>query len=318
MFTIRPFQPTDAEYDAIAAIEKAVFPDNAETAAEFKYADQIRHPNSVYQRLVVETEDQIGAFAIYAQRPEPDRYRFYITVHPAFEKRGIGTAVYNHTLAAITNLTALPFILETGTYEHKPQSVRFLKKRGFTQVMRWIVSTLDVSAFDEKPFSSLAAKITAQGIEIAPLSAIKSVDPNWQHELYELEWLLTQDEPLPYTPKKLPFEQYVKREIENPNVLHDAWFVARENGRYVGTTQLFTSDDPTTYKTGFTGVVRTHRRRGLATLLKLHAIRYARENGIQTIRTGNEENNPMYTLNQKLGFKDLTANIAFEKVMGNP
>lgn len=68
-----------------------------------------------------------------------------------------------------------------------------------------------------------------------------------------------------------------------------------------------------TMPTGLTGIVRSHCRRGLATLLKTHAIRYAKEQGIQSIRTGNEENNPMYTLNRKLGFQDLTANLAFEK-----
>ncbi len=313
MFTIRPFQTSDAEYDAIAAVEKAVFPKNPETANDFKYIDQTRNPQLTYHRLVVELDRQIIAFAVYAQQSVSRRYHFYITVHPDFERRGVGTAVYNHILDAVKSFSTTPIILGTSCYEHKPQSIHFLQKRGFNQVMRWVISTLDVPTFDETPFAALAGQFTDQGIEITPLSKLKTGDANWQQKLYELNWLLTLDEPLPYLPQKPSFEQFVKREIENPNALHDAWFVARENGRYIGMTQLTKSDDPTTYKTGFTGVIRSYRRRGLATLLKVHAIRYANQSGIKTIRTGNEENNPMYTLNQKLGFKDLTANLAFEK-----
>ncbi|KAA3661011.1 MAG: GNAT family N-acetyltransferase [Chloroflexi bacterium] len=315
MFNIRPFQKNDAEYDAIAAVEKAVFPDNPETVEDFKYSDQTRNPNLMYHRLVVVHDGQIVGFAIYAQQSVSGRYHFYITVHPDFERRGVGTAVYNHILNAITPLTPAPEMLGTGCYEHKPQSIQFLQKREFKQVMRWVISTLDVATFDDTPFASLAAKIADQGIDIMPLSTLKTIDPTWQNQLYELDWLLTLDEPQPYLPKKPEFAQYVKREIENPNLLHDAWFVARENGRYVGMTQLTKSDDLTTYKTGFTGTVRSHRRRGLATLLKTNAIHYAKQSGIRTIRTGNEENNPMYALNLKLGFKDLTANLAFEKVI---
>ena len=313
MFNIRPFQKNDIEYDAIAAVEKAVFPDNPETADDFKYSDQTRSSHLIYQRLVVENAGQIVAFAIYAQQSIAGRYHFYITVHPDFERQGVGTAVYNYILNTIKQLKPTPNTLATSCYEHKPQSITFLNKRGFKQVMRWVISTLAVQLFDDVKFEYLNEKIASQNIEVLPLSTLKTIDKNWQHELYELDWLLTLDEPQPYIPKKPEFEQYVKREIENPNILHDAWFVTRDNGRYVGMTQLTKSDDPTTLKTGFTGTVRTHRRKGLATLLKTHAIRYAKHKGFQTIRTGNEENNPMYALNLKLGFQDLTANLAFKK-----
>ena len=78
-------------------------------------------------------------------------------------------------------------------------------------------------------------------------------------------------------------------------------------------TQLLRTEDPTRLKTGFTGTIRSYRRRGIATLLKVHAIQYAQQIGAQLIRTGNEEHNPMYALNQRLGFKDLTTDLAFEK-----
>ena len=180
--------------------------------------------------------------------------------------------------------------------------------------MRWIISTLDVPQFDVSQFAPLRQKIADDGIEIRPLPKQIKQDPHWQEALWELDWALTQDEPLPYEPQKLTLSEFIKKHIEGPAVIHNAWYVALENGRYVGMTQLERNEsDPTRYSTGFTGVVRSHRRRGLATALKTYAIEYAQQQGIQIIRTGNEENNPMYALNQQLGFTDLTANIAFEK-----
>jgi len=63
----------------------------------------------------------------------------------------------------------------------------------------------------------------------------------------------------------------------------------------------------------FTGVVPSHRRQGLATALKIMGINFAKKAGYKRIRTGNEENNPMLTLNKKSGFIELTASLAFEK-----
>lgn len=313
MFKIREFQPTKEEYDAITAIEAAIWEDNASSAKEFAYFDQTRDKAYRYERYVVEQAGQIMAFGHWRQQREDGRYRLRIFVHPEFERQGIGTAVYDHFINLIRQQTPAPTIIESGTYSHKPQSVRFLQKRGFSQVMRWVISLLDVQSFNIESFAGLEQKISDRGIEFISLPKLGERDANWQRAIYELDWEIAQDEPLPYAPQKPPFELYQKHEFENPNQILEAWFVAIDNGRYVGMTQLFRTDDPTLIKTGFTGTVRSHRRRGIATLLKAKAINYAKQSGVQALRTGNEENNPMLLLNKKLGFKELTANLAFEK-----
>ncbi|HYY75913.1 MAG TPA: GNAT family N-acetyltransferase, partial [Gaiellaceae bacterium] len=53
-----------------------------------------------------------------------------------------------------------------------------------------------------------------------------------------------------------------------------------------------------------TGTLREFRRRGLARLAKLATIRWAGENGITAIYTGNDtQNQPMLALNDDLGFE---------------
>jgi GNAT superfamily N-acetyltransferase len=180
--------------------------------------------------------------------------------------------------------------------------------------MRWIISTLDVKAFDATQFNQLLDDVRAQGITILALSELRHMDTDWQRQLYELDWVLTLDEPQPDTPTKLPFEQYVKREIDAPGFLPDGWFVALDAGDYVGMAQLHKNEeDAEQLRMGFTGVIRGYRQRGVATALKVHTIAYAQRVGAKSIRTGNQENNPMYQLNLRLGFKKTTASLAFEK-----
>jgi GNAT superfamily N-acetyltransferase len=65
--------------------------------------------------------------------------------------------------------------------------------------------------------------------------------------------------------------------------------------------------------TGLTAVSRSHRRRGLATALKVRTITHAQAQGCRRIITDNEENNPMYQLNLQLGFRPLLNFMDFEK-----
>jgi hypothetical protein len=47
--------------------------------------------------------------------------------------------------------------------------------------------------------------------------------------------------------------------------------------------------------------------------LKAKSIENARRQGVATIHTENEENNPMYQINARLGFRYKTAPLSFEK-----
>ena len=108
-----------------------------------------------------------------------------------------------------------------------------------------------------------------------------------------------------------PIEQYEKM-FDSPNFLPEAFLIAVDNGRYVATSSLWrTKADQSKLYTGLTGTARSHRRRGIATALKIVNIRYAQSKGIEVIETDNEENNPMYQINVQLGFKPQPAELIF-------
>lgn len=319
MFLIRSFEPTDAEYDAVAAIERAVWPDTSKTADIFRHRDASHDPQYLFQRLVIPVNDEIIAFAEYGETAwsyEPGKYYFGIAVHPHYERRGIGSVAYDHIVSALRRREPKPQLLVTHTREDKPQSIRFLEKRRFQSVMRWIISELDLATYDDARFAGLEEKLCAQGIQIRPLPDLQSSDSDWQHKIWELDWALTLDEPLPSPPTKRPFQQFLQQEFEDPNFWPQGWFIALDRGRYVGMSQINQNEaDPEQFRTGFTGVARGYRRRGIATALKLRAIDVARQAGAKSVRAGNEESNPMYQINVQLGFQMVTASVAYEKTL---
>lgn len=319
MLTIRPFDYSAQDYAAVVTLQNVVWPDQPETVAWWKHRDRIRNKQYFYQSFVVERNGQAVASAHVMETPwsyRPGKYALGVTVHPDYERQGIGTLVYDHILATLATRPLPPTMLITNVREDKPQSIRFLTKRGFQQVMRSPISRLELASFDAGRFAHIPAKVQAAGIGIYPMTELARIDPDHRQKIYELDWQCTLDEPLPDAPSKPSFEDYTKFFFENPNFIPEACFIAVDQGDYVGMSNLFRNPAlPTEINTGFTAVLRSHRRRGIATALKLRALAYAQQQGYQGIKTGNEENNPMLKINLMLGFVPQPAWLDFQKVL---
>ena len=303
--TIRPFNPTDEEYEAVISIWNTVWPEWKSEIESYKYQDQQRDPARFFQRLVVEKNGRIVAYGIYCEAwwsKEPKKYHIDIVVLPEFQKQGIGTAFYDHVLAILSQQPDFNLV-SADTRENQDDAIRFLTKRGFEQVMRAPVSHLDVQAFDASRYDGLIDKVRASGVEIVTVSDLQQSDADWLYKPWEMESEILIDLPYPDPITPDPFDQF-KKMVDNPNFLPEAYLVALDNGRYVATSALWRNkaDNKKLY-TGLTGTRRSHRRRGIATALKALNIRYAQAAGVAIIETDNEENNPMYQINLQLGFK---------------
>jgi GNAT superfamily N-acetyltransferase len=316
---IREFEGTENDYLAMVAVDRAVWPDQLITLAATKHRDESRDKAYFLHRVMVEVEGQVVAVAS-AMEPHwsyrPGKYNLDISVLPAFEGRGIGSDVYEYLTRLLFDRSPAPILFTAGSRDDKPQGVRFLEKRGYTQTMRWPQSMIDLSTFDPGPFQAKADAVAASGIEIASLAELSERDPDWQRKVYDLDWAGIQDEPQPDTPTQMPFERYVTTILEAPEFMPQGFFIAVDNGEYVGLSELTHNPDGNEILyTGFTCVLRSHRRRGVATALKLRALTYAQSLGTRTVKTGNEENNPMYQINLRLGFEPAPAWLAYEKAI---
>jgi GNAT superfamily N-acetyltransferase len=117
-------------------------------------------------------------------------------------------------------------------------------------------------------------------------------------------------------PTRHTFEEFRRDDIDAPNALVDAFFIAIDrDGRYLGVSNLFRSlDDPKFIWQGLTGVRRDARGKGIAMALKLRTVRYAIDEGIEHIKTWNDvHNRPMLSINEALGFARQPAWISYEK-----
>ena len=91
--------------------------------------------------------------------------------------------------------------------------------------------------------------------------------------------------------------------------------MALDRGEYVGMTELWSNQaDPELFDIGVTGVLRPHRRRGIAMALKLRGIEFAQRRGIRELSTWNASHNEgILAVNRRLGFLRRPAHIAFVK-----
>jgi mycothiol synthase len=306
---------TDNDYDVIADIRNACFPDSPGTAEEQRRRDKSLDPKCRQARWVIETDGNIVAWGDYFQHSvayHPRKFAFSIHVHPDHRGRGIGTTLYNHILRALE-----PFDpLSVGMFlrEDHERGVWFLSKRGFHQKLRNRMSTLDIATFDFTRFNGAEEKVRAQGIEILPLPRLQT-DPDYERKLYELSCAIERDIPSISEVTDSPFDVWLENQLHSSHILPGGYFVAVDGDRFVGISNVCrVTDDMVTPDQ--TGVDREYRRRGIALALKIAVNRWCVENYIKTIRTYNEEaNTGMLAINDMLGFVAGPASVWFEKTL---
>lgn len=326
MYTIRPFQPTADDYRATVAIYNAVWPDERPlTVAMCRQNDEEWPAEAFHHRFVVERQRTIvGQGACYEAywTQQPGLIHLDFEVHPDHAGHGVEELLYTSILAQVQQDKPAAAVLATSTREDRVERVEFLRTHGFQPVMRSPQAALSVSAFEPSRFQTVAEQVARQGIRIYTLAELYEQEPDWKQKLCDLRWALLQDVPAVEPPTPLTMADFERIVLDDPALDPEAFFVAVSGtqpatsgvGPFVGQSNLWINDP--TYRrldTGLTGVVRSHRRRGIATALKLRTVEYAQRQGAETIETSNEENNPMYELNLKLGFLPKPAWVSYRK-----
>lgn len=310
----------EASFEMAAAIKNAIYSDEPVTAKQLRYEQENWKEGFLFERLIAEIDGKAVATVCYFDnfwQHQVGKYDLEVLVHPDFQGRGIGSALYEQALKNLSAREPKATSLVASTREDQPRGLRFLQSRGFEPIMRWAKSRLSLTTFDFDKFEEALHKIRQQGIAIYSLADLQTMQPDWQRRYYELNESAGQDTPSPDPMSAVPFEQFVMQTFGHPHFDPEMHFIAvDQEGNWLGLTELGERENSTDFSTPFTCVHPSHRRRGIAMAVKLHAIGFAKQYGAQTITAVNEEHNPMYQINLALGFAPLPAGLTMKKILG--
>jgi GNAT superfamily N-acetyltransferase len=146
------------------------------------------------------------------------------------------------------------------------------------------------------------------------VSELEAAGVDWQTQAYELNNELNRDRDPPGPRRLQTFEEF-SEELMRPHIwFPKCYLVAVDGAHWVGLSCLNPVCPKTTIAwTRFTGVVQTHRRRGIATALKVSSLEAAKRLGVKSVKTGNAETNPMLQINIRLGFRLECTMLAYRK-----
>ncbi len=159
----------------------------------------------------------------------PTKYRIDITVLPDLRGRGYGTGLYDELLAVVTERGGRA--LGAAAKESMTAGVRFLTKRGYREVKRDWESRLFVKGFDFSRFATADDRVVKQGVRITTLADEMRRDPGALHKAFELNEECRMDVPSVDPPTRHTFEEFRRDDVDAPNALLDAFFIAIDKDR---------------------------------------------------------------------------------------
>jgi len=315
MLRIRLFDHSDNDYRAIVDCWNSNFSDVLETVEQMRHQDENRESHRYHNRVIGELDGEIVAAGVYCEtwwQKREGKHFIELYTKPQHQDKGFGKAMYDWILAQMSDRKLT--MLASYTRDDQARGMRFLEDRGYKLAIREPASRLDLTQFEGAPFAETIKRVAESGITIEPLDVLMEKVEDWQRLLFDMRWLAIKDIPGTDPWEQEPIEEWIRETLENPEFVPAGHFIALDGEKWVGLSNLWpTKADPDKRWYGLTGVVPDYRRRGIAGALKVRAAEYARDRGYKIVDTDNEENNPMYGINMKLGFKPLPAWLGYER-----
>jgi mycothiol synthase len=306
-YFVRPFE--DADYEFAGRLWTLVNPEDPTTAEEYRHFEEAyAAPHLFLKKWTVcerRTSEPVGlgtishAFFSY----EPDKFWTWVMVDPSHRGNGIGQMLADLIDVEAASLHAT--VLWVTVRRRDRRSMEFAEKRGFREIRRLWLSSLDVTEANVSGPPSSTASLGLEGFRFTTLAEEGADRPEVRARLFDLHAETSRDVPRPgrYTP--ISFEQFVRANLEGRGFLPDAWFLAADGDRYVAVSTLERDlSRKEVLRVGFTGTRGSYRGRGIATELKRRALEYARRNGARYLWTTNDSlNAPIWAINAKQGFR---------------
>ncbi len=188
-----------------------------------------------------------------------------------------------------------PLLLRTGIDEDDP-FYTVLRALGFRDYRRVYNPVLEVTAVNLESLKTNATTFAALGYEIVRLS-----DLDWTTEvaakLYALHTDVYSDTStvVPATPERFSQAEWLAATVKDDAVIPEAFFIAVQDGEFVGFGNLFRGEIEGELETGTFGTRRSyrHHHREIMLALKAQEIAYAKRHNHKMIRAEIDAENPL-------------------------
>ena len=246
----------------------------------------------------------LGRLAWWTDRD--DLAYLWVGVAPHARGRGIGARLYALAEDHLRDHGARR--VETWTNGDEAGE-RFAAARAFEPVRTARMWSVDPRAVDVGAVARLERERAGDGFRVVALRTVRG-DEGGLHALYAEA---AADEPSD-EPEVVRFDEWKRNVLEHPDLSLDGSAVVLHGERPVSLAWIGVDREGGRASHWFTGTLRAYRRRGLARLAKLAAIRWAAQNGITALSTGNDATNAdMLALNEHLGYRPRTTGTRHAK-----
>jgi mycothiol synthase len=286
---------SDADYDAWRSVRIAVLPyERCPTVEELRAKDS---RNRVL--LVAREGDTVVGSGLAGLAESADVAAVAPRVLPAHRRRGVGEALLR-ALAAHCTSVGLPSLRAKAD---DPGSFAFAQRFGFVEVGREVEQSRSVRDAPPPP---------------PPPPGVEVVTSDTRPGLWESAFERFGREALAGfavdTPLDITAEQWAATWAGDP------MFLAVHDGEVIGCAGLLRdADRPTRAENALTAVRSDWRGQGLAAHLKLRALQWAEEHGVDELYTWTQSGNAaMRNLNERLGYATTRTSITVSRALPLP
>jgi len=200
-------------------------------------------------------------------------------------------------------------------YESVAAGPAFLKTNGFvmTDAQFWSARETSVPLPDwalEK-----CEQVLETGLRIVAGDEYETLRDDWDRAWWRLVNLTSRDIPSRVPHKDIPFDEW--RTFMEPPITNRAHALLALDGLEPIAVMGFGQLTEGKVNINYTGVKSEYRRRGISLALKVLGVQLAKDIGAHTIITQNHQDNPMFSLNQKLGFQRTNTMMEFARPLTN-
>ena len=248
--------------------------------------------------FVAKADGEIQGFGMLSAGATPLEVYLMGCVREAYRCQGIATTLLERLMERAKHHRVQT--IRGTAFESVPSGSAFLKTNGFVMADAQYWSARATSL----PLPDWALEkyeqVLATGLRIVPGDQYERLRDDWDRAWWTLVNLTARDIPSRVPHKDIPFDEW-RTFMEQPITNRAHTLLALDELEPIAVMGFGQLTDGKV-NINYTGVRSDYRRRGISMALKVLGVRLAKDIGAHTITTQNHQDNPMFTLNQKLGF----------------